>query len=726
MASSRTAGRLTLAGVTDAGATVLLVLASATVAHAQRPVTFNRDVAPIIFENCASCHRPGESAPFSLLNYADVKTRAQLIVDATRSHYMPPWQPDSAAGEFQGDRRLDDRDIQTLQRWTEGGAIEGEAGDLPPAPNFSRQWRLGIPDIVVSFEEPYTVPAEGRDVFRNFVLPIPLTERRYVKAIEFRPGNPRVVHHARILLDDTGEVRRLDAADPAPGFGGMDVPGARFPDGHFLGWAPGKMPDTEAYPWSIEPGTDFIVQLHLKPTGREESLPVSIAVYFTDKPPTATPIMVRLGVKTIDIPAGESAYAITDSYELPVDVSVYSIYPHAHYLATRMEITAERPDGTTESLLSIPHWDFNWQDEYHYRRPLVLRKGTTIRMRYTYDNSADNPRNPNQPPERVRFGSDTTDEMGELLLQVLPKNPSDVPKLRSDVMRKNLLTDIEGEEKLLKETPTDVDMRNTLGVTYAKLGRGEEAKKEFEKVVRQAPDHAMGNYNLAVIAMAENRLDAAYRLLMRAIATRPDYAEAHNNLGVLLESTGRSDEALAQYHLALASRPTSPAALNNLGRALLGRGDVEAAVVQLQAALRTRPDHPDALYNLGRAALAQGHPKETVQHWRRVLVSRPDSLSVLIDLAWLLAVNPDVQNAGEAVKLAERANGLTGNSNAAALDVLSVAYAAEGQFDLAARTGQRAFQRALAASDERRAAEIRQRLQAWDQAKGDATSPGIP
>ena len=220
-------------------------------------MTFNRDVAPILYENCATCHRPGEAAPFSLLTYDDARQRARLIATAVATRVMPPWQPDSEEGEFSGDRRLTPAEINTLDRWVDDGVLEGDPADRFPVPAFTPGWQLGTPDIVVAMPESFTVPADGPDVFRNFVLPLPLAERRFVRALEFRPGNPRVLHHARLLLDDTGDIRRLDAADRGPGFGGMDVPGARFPDGHFLGWAPGKMPTREAYPWPLEPGNDL-------------------------------------------------------------------------------------------------------------------------------------------------------------------------------------------------------------------------------------------------------------------------------------------------------------------------------------------------------------------------------------------------------------------------------------------------------------------------------------
>jgi tetratricopeptide (TPR) repeat protein len=724
MAFGRAAGYLTRPSAALAVAGLLAAGASQGAVRAQTrpPVTFNRDVAPILYGNCTTCHRPGESAPFSLLTYSDAKQRAGLISAVTSSHVMPPWQPESAEGEFSGERRLEPAEIDTLRRWVEDGLQEGKPEERPAVPTFSDGWQLGIPDIIVSMPVPFSVPADGRDVFRNFVLPIPLNARRYVRALEFRPGNARVLHHARILLDDTSEVRRLDAKETAPGFPGMDVPGARFPDGHFLGWAPGKAAAREAYQWPVEPGTDFVVQMHLKPTGRPETIQASIGLYLTDEAPQRTPLMLRLGAKTIDIPAGENHYEITDRFEVPVDVTALSVYPHAHYLAREMFVRATLPNGKSATLLHIPNWNFNWQDEYQYTQPIALPRGTTIEMHYRYDNSVDNPHNPSSPPRRVVFGSETTDEMGELLVQVLTKNAEDSARLRAQVSRKNLLTDVAGEEKRVADTPADFETRNALGVAYVQLGRVPEALDQFKTVLTLSPDHAQAAYNIGVIAMGENRLADAVGRFQQAIAARPDYAEAHNNLGVAFEATGRDEDAAREFRAALAARPSHAAAHNNLGRLLLARGGIGEAIPHFRAALLSRPDDPDALYNLGRALVAERHEVEAVQVWRRALTARPDSLPFLVDAAWLLATNAAVQNGDAAVTFAERANRVSGGGNPAVLDVLAAAYASQGRMDLAARTAQRAFQRALAMKNDRLAGEIRQRLEAYQAAAGQADS----
>lgn len=717
-------------------AATLLLTASAgsSAVRAQQPaaplrpaVTFNRDVLPILHAHCAACHRPGEAGPFSLLTFEDARQRARLIATAVSSHVMPPWLPESEGGEFAGERRLAAAEIETLTRWVDDGVLEGGPADRRTVPVFTAGWQLGTPDLVITMPEGFIVPADGPDVFRNFVLPIPLTQRRFVQALEFRPGNPRVLHHARLLLDDTGDIRHLDEQDAGPGFGGMDVPGARFPDGHFLGWAPGKMPAREAYPWPLEPGNDLVIQMHLKPSGRAEMVQASIGLYLTDTPPPTTPVMIRLGSKTIDIPAGSSDYEVVDRFTLPTDVLALSIYPHAHYLAKDMLVLARTPNGRADTLLRIPNWNFNWQDEYTYAQPVALTRGTTIEMRYRYDNSASNPRNPSLPPQRVRFGPQTRDEMGELLVQVLPRSADGFAPLRAQVARKNLLTDVAGEEKRVADVPEDAETRNALGVAYVQLGRIGDAVAQIEASLHTDPGLAMAHYNLGVMAMNEGQGVEAIRRFERALESRPDYAEAHNNLGVVLESSGRSDEAERHFRAALASRPNHAGAHNNVGRLLLSRGAVSDAMAEFRASLRTRPENADALYNLGRAHVAANQPRDAVQQWRRAVAARPDSLVFSLDLAWMLATNPDVLSPGEAMRLAEAANTATRRTNPAALDVLAAAYAADGRIDLAARTAQLALQRALASKNDRLAAEIRQRLMQYQAAaRGNADAAGPP
>jgi tetratricopeptide (TPR) repeat protein len=591
----------------------LCAAAAVPLAAEARPVTFNRDVAPIIFQNCTSCHRSGEPAPFNLQTYEDVRQRARQIATTTEDRFMPPWKPDPEFRHFEGERSLEPEEIEILKRWADEGTLEGDPRDRPPLPRFADGWQLGKPDMVVTMRDVYTVPAEGGDLFRNFVIPVPVNERRYVEAIEFRPGNARVVHHARILIDETGDLRQRDADEPGPGFAGMDAPGAHFPEGHFLGWAPGKMTHREGVAWPLAARTDFVVQVHLKPTGRPESVRASIGLYFTNKAPAAQPVLLRLGSSTIDIPPGESGYVVTDSYTLPVDAKALSISPHAHYLAREMTVVAQLPGGGIERLLRISDWDFNWQDEYEYLEPVDLPKGATLVMRYTYDNSADNPRNPHSPPRRVLSGPESGDEMGELLVQLMPASDADAALLRAGIARKTLLAEVAGQEKRIADVPSDYQVRNSLGVHYVQLGRTGDALEQFRASIALAPNHAVAHYNLAVIAMLGGRVEEAFTHFERALAAKPDYAEAHTNFGALFETISRPDEALTHYRKALDARPDHAAAHANLGRLLMRRGRPDEAIRHFESLQRLQPDNLVLLRNLAAAYSAAGRPDRALR-----------------------------------------------------------------------------------------------------------------
>lgn len=283
-------------------------------------VTFTRDVAPILFANCVTCHRPNGSAPFSLLDYDEARRRATQIARVTTDRVMPPWKPEPGLEPFVGERRLSDKDIERLRAWAETGTAEGDSALLPPAPVFASNWQLGQPDLVIPMPE-YTLRAEGLDVFRNFVVRVPFTEMRYVRGFEFRAGST-AIHHANIRIDRTPASRRLEEADPEPGYEGLILHSADYPDGFFLGWTPGQFAplSPRGMSWRLVGGSDFVVQLHMRPTGKPERIQPQLGLFFTNEAPTSTPTMLRLGRQNIDIPAGASDYRSVDSYTLPVDV----------------------------------------------------------------------------------------------------------------------------------------------------------------------------------------------------------------------------------------------------------------------------------------------------------------------------------------------------------------------------------------------------------------------
>jgi hypothetical protein len=394
-------------------------------------VTFNKDIAPLVFQNCSACHHPGEVAPFSLLSYDDVKKRAKQIHDVTKQRFMPPWKGIEGHGQFTDERRLTPAEIELIARWVEQGAVEGSTADLPAAPKFNDGWKLGQPDIVVTMPEPYSIPADGPDIYRNFVFSLTLPEGKYIKAAEYKPGNRRIVHHAVMAMDVAGKAKKDDEADPAPGYkGSLNFPGPLFP-GSLSAWTPGRdplpLPDGLSLPW--KPGAGFILQLHLHPTGKPESEQTSVGFYLTDEPPSRSMVDLTMINRQIDIPPGEKAYQRRDEFTLPIDMDLFGLFPHMHLIGRDFKLTAQAPNGEPRSLLWINDWDFNWQNYYEYREPVRLLAGTKLVMETVHDNSADNFRNPSNPPKRVTWGEETTNEMSASILQLVPVQGSDMKKL---------------------------------------------------------------------------------------------------------------------------------------------------------------------------------------------------------------------------------------------------------------------------------------------------------
>jgi Tfp pilus assembly protein PilF/mono/diheme cytochrome c family protein len=612
---------------------------SRVAAAQQRAVTFTRDIAPIVFANCSSCHRPGGSSSFNLLTYVDVKRHAQVIAETTRTRFMPPWKPEPGAGDFADVRRLTDAQIDLIQQWVKQGTVEGDPAALPPVPTWSSEWTLGKPDLVLTMDRPYALRADGDDMYRHFVIPIPIPADRYVKAWEFRPGNPRVVHHATMEIDRSGASRRLDAEDPEPGYEGLIAHSAAAPDGYFLDWAPGHTPYVAPAGMAIplQPASDLVLMLHLRPSGKPESVQASIALYFADAPPTRVPALLRLTRQDLDIPAGNNSFVVTSTYVLPVPLDLITVQPHAHYVARQIESTATLPGGSTKRLLSITNWDFNWQGVYRYAAPVSLPAGTTVTMRWTYDNSAGNPLNPNHPPRRVTYGQRTSDEMSELWFQVVPRNQADRAIFTRELRTRLVVEEIKGDEMMLRDDASNQALHDDVALLYAATGNRERAAAHFAESVRLRPDSAAAHYNLATALFSLGRIEDARRDFERAISLDPAYANGHRGLAALLQAEGNLDEAERHYRRALELAPDDAVAHHNLGVLLHSRNRLPEAMNEYRAALRLNRGYADAHYGLALAFKALGRTSDAVSEYREALRSRPDWPAVQRELDALSA-----------------------------------------------------------------------------------------
>lgn len=398
-------------------------------ASAEAPPTFTKDIAPILFQNCAGCHRPGEVGPFPLLTFADARKRAKQLAKQTGNHIMPPWKPAAGHGEFKDARVLTDAQIAVFKAWSEAGAPEGDVKDLPPPPKFPEGWHAGPPDLILKVAKPFTIPAEGPDIYVHFVLPLDFQTDKYLRAVQVLPGNRRVAHHGVPILDGSGTARKLAAkngGDFYPNFGG---PGF-IPRGFLPGYAPGQTTHLVATDgaenevgFTLGKGIDVVLQMHYHPTGKVETDQPQIGLYFTDKKPKRGPNIIGLVNNDVDIPAGVKAHKRADSFTLPVDFEVRDIWGHMHMIGKELKVWAQLPDGKTKDMLLISDWDFNWQDTYRYKQPFILPKGTVVHSEWTWDNTAENPRNPNTPPKRIVLGEGSTDEMTGLIIGGLSVNP---------------------------------------------------------------------------------------------------------------------------------------------------------------------------------------------------------------------------------------------------------------------------------------------------------------
>jgi tetratricopeptide (TPR) repeat protein len=557
-------------------------------AAAPQRVTFNHDIAPIVFRDCSQCHHPGEAGPFPLLTYADVKTHGRQIAFATSKRIMPPWLPEPGELKFADELRLSDAEIAMIQSWVDQGEIEGNAADLPPQPTFAAGWELGKPDVIVRAEKPYLLPASGSDSYWNFVFRTPVHRSRWLKAIEIRPGDKRLVHHANVLVDREENGRRLEK-EPGAGFGGMELiieSEAFDPDSHFLFWKPGSPPyvEPDGMALRLDKNTDLVLNTHLQPSGKSELIQPTLGLYFTDKPATMHPILLQLdNDRMLDIPPGAKNFLVSDNFTLPVDSSVLAIYPHAHYLGKDLLALATLPDGTKKTLIHIANWDLNWQAVYRYAEPVDLPAGTTISMRFTYDNSADNIRNPNQPPKRVMAGNRAVDEMAHLWLQVLPRESSDAG------------------------TDPRVAIQEALALHH----------------IQNDPDDFEAHYNLAALLQIKGDLPGALLQFTEAVRVRPDDSTANNALGGVLLASGHLDGAIGYLNTALKERPDYFDAHYNLGNALASQGDFQGALLHFRAAVRLNPQDANAEANLGSALAETGNLKEARMHFERALQIDP-------------------------------------------------------------------------------------------------------
>jgi tetratricopeptide (TPR) repeat protein len=617
--------------------------------------TFAKDIAPLAYARCAPCHRPGEAAPFALLTHADFQKRAKQILTVVEERYMPPWLPDDQGRQFKDARALSDREIELFRRWVEAGTPEGDPAELPPAPVFTTGWELGEPDLVLEMPETYTLAAEGRDVYRNFVIPSPASGRRYVRALEFDPVNRAAVHHAVLFVDGTRLARGEDRRDPLPGYEAMGLGLLRPPNGQFVSWTPGKgaIRYDEGIGWRLDESLDVVLQLHMRPTGKPEPVRIKVALYFTDEPPTKNALAFRLWSREIDIPPGEKSYVVTRDYTLPVDAQVYGTYPHAHYLGKDLRGWATLPDGTEHDLIHIPSWDFNWQEEYFYRAPVTLPKGSVVHMRWEFDNSAENPFNPANPPVRVRHGFQSQDEMAELQLQVLT-NEWDRPLLWHDFVQLSFAVDQENVERGLAEMPKNQRLRDEAFKYCLRRRDAKGALLHARKLLELAPQSSDALTRMGQALMMNQQLGEAVNLLEQALTLEPNNGKAMVQLGRAYEFSGDEVRAQELFGRVLARDAGNFLANGAVGEHWLAKGERAKAQKHFEAALATNPEHLLSLWNLARIDLEEGRVTQANERCQAVLEIAADEGGAHFVLGLIAEHEGRVEDARRRYELAAR------------------------------------------------------------------------
>lgn len=393
-------------------------------------VTYSEHVARILQNNCQSCHRDGQVAPFSLVSYDEAKRWQTEIQKYTQLRLMPPWKAVPGFADYRNDISLTDEEISLITKWVEQGAPPGSADEIPPSPKFSDDWAFGEPDLIVEMPEEYVIGPEGEDDYRHFIIPYKSDQHRFVEAVDVRPGNRNVVHHVIGYADTSGKARRLDAADEGPGY-------TRFGDVGFDpasvvgGWAPGSLPirtPSGTGRW-LPKECDIVLQVHYYRTGIQERDRTKIGLYFS-KDPEPVPTQIGMVINTdFVVTPGDANYEVRAEYTVKESSFLYEVTPHMHLIGQTMVVTAHRPDGSVIPIVKIDDWDFNWQNSYYFRELQYLPAGTKVKLTATFDNSAANPNNPHSPPQPIGWGEKTTDEMCIAFLGLLHESEYD-PKTK--------------------------------------------------------------------------------------------------------------------------------------------------------------------------------------------------------------------------------------------------------------------------------------------------------
>lgn len=587
-------------------------------------ITWSEHVAPILYQNCITCHREEAVAPFSLLSYDDSKDRAEKIVEAVGTKAMPPWMPAPFHGpSIMGERRLSDEEIGVISQWAEQGAKRGSSRRAPKAPKFSDTWTMGEPDLVLQLQESYTHSEDGNELFRNFVIPVPLTEPKHVQLVEFLPGAQSSIRQAIIQVDESDGSRRRDATDAGPGFPGGRLIKTLNSSGQFIGWSSGRNPYEahEGTSWLLQPNTNLVVQLRMQATETPEVISPRIGLYFSEAAPTKPTDYFLLRSSGIDIPAGERNHLVEQSLNVPVAVSVLGILPRVHTLAKNVEVLAELPNGQQQWMLRIPEWDPKWQRDYRFEEPMVIPAGSKMLVRYTFDNSAANSRNPHSPPKRVILDQTSSDEVAEVFIELLLHNPED----RAAVQNAQL--DFE-----MRQAGGGAEYFYQVGVEMEQLGRTQDAITAYERTVQEDSTQAKANNRLGAIYEGQGNKTQAEYYYREAMDADSSFHVARLNLGRFLRRANREQAAAKIFQDTLDIDPTYLSARIELSSLLLEQKLVKSAIKLLEDGLKLDPSEPYLNLQVGKLYVMDKKPEASMRFFEVAAKGTEENLKYEIPL----------------------------------------------------------------------------------------------
>lgn len=482
--------------------------------------TYTEDIADIVYNHCTTCHRPGEIGPFPMTNYEEVKAFGATIKAVTAMRFMPPWQPDSEYSRFMDENYLTDEQIKTISDWVDAGMPKGPESAEPEFPDFPEGSLLGEPDLVLEMEQAHIHPGNNKDEYIYFVLPTNLPEDKVIKAVELRPGNPRIVHHALFFQDDTGTLRDYDAQSPEYGF---DAFTSAFGTtlvllyDQFPGYVPGTKPRyyPEGLGQTLKAGSDFVIQMHYAPSSVEQSDQSKVNIFFADDEEVIEREVEDYIMLPSNLPGGffqfriqpEETKSFHGTWFIDEDISLMGVSPHMHLLGTDWEVYLERPDGSKENLIAINEWDFNWQGAYYFPKFINAPKGSVIHAIAGYDNTSENVNNPTSPPKSVTWGEGTTDEMYYLPIFYVPYQEGDEDVVFEDISTS--VSDLQedfGQLKFNPISPNPVSGNQWIDISF-ELSKGQpvsievyDIKGTLIKELRSGEFFAKGNHHIQLDA----------------------------------------------------------------------------------------------------------------------------------------------------------------------------------------------------------------------------------